>query len=230
MINIEKLNYSFDKGFSINVENLKLKTSCVNVLLGKNGSGKSTLIKLVLGIYYSNNTFVKPDLRLKKYRSKVGVLLEGSDSIYPRMSVWDNAKYLSTLRVGNFDKDYTRKLIKALRLEKYIDTPTQKLSTGNKRKAAILSVLATNPQYLFMDEPTLGLDLESVEILKNIFIQLKKEGKTILLTSHDSNFMSSVADNFVLINNGVIESKGATESEFNKALDIIRKTEQCLAS
>jgi ABC-2 type transport system ATP-binding protein len=224
MINIEKIEHYYGTLFSLEVTDLQFNTGEVTVLLGKNGSGKSTLIKSILGVVEPKYRLMTPNLIDKEYRKKIGVLLEGSDSVFPRLTVWNNAKYLSKLRTGTFDKSLMEEIIQLLGLDKFRDVACQKLSTGNRRKAYIAAIFTSNPDYIFLDEPTLGLDMEATEILKSFLIEKAKQGKTVVLTSHDSSFMLDVSDKFYLIDDGKIIDSGSSFEQFYAAFDFIKKS------
>ena len=224
MVNIEKIEHYYGTSFALNVTDLQLNAGEVTVLLGKNGSGKSTLIKTILVVVEHKYKKMTPDLKGKEYRKKIGVLLEGSDSVYPRLTVWNNAKYLSKLRTGSFDKSLMEEIIQLLGLGKYRDVACQKLSTGNRRKACIAAIFASNPDYIFLDEPTLGLDMEAIETLKAFLNEKAKQGKVVVLTSHDSSFMLDISDKFYLIDNGSLTDSGTSLEQFHAAFDFIKKS------
>lgn len=221
-MNITNLEYQYKNGFKLEINDLKFPIGEITTILGKNGSGKSTLIKSILGV-------VKPDvidsdtmLTSSELRKKLGVLLEGTDSLYPRLSVWDNARYFCKIRTGTFNSSRVEAILDVLQISKYRNTCCQKLSTGNKRKAFLAVILATEPDYIFLDEPTLGLDLKSVEAVKRLLISNVSKCKVVVITSHDSGFIKDVSSKFYLISNGKILSSGSTEDEFESAFSFIR--------
>lgn len=174
---------------------------CVTIL-GLNGSGKSTLLRSILGIVTPDSGSVSWNSR--DYQSSLGVILEGKDSLYERLTPIEHAEYLCKLRGKSFDREYCSYLIEKLLLVSCQNSEIRKLSTGNKRKAALLCNLVHKPNVLILDEPTLGLDLRSKKCIVDVLKQLiEDQSVTVVLTTHDLEVASQLSDRLIYIENGV---------------------------
>jgi len=220
MIEIRELHYSYNNSFTLDVSNVLIKKGNICALLGENGSGKSTFIKSLLGIITAKTYKVKPDFRQRLHQIEYSAMLEGTDVIYPELTVRLNAEYFSSLR-GTMNSNISE-IAKTLGLEDKLDSPIASLSTGNKRLASLLALTASNPNYLFLDEPTLGLDLSAIENVKKLLTSMSKKGVSIILTSHDVEFIQAVANSFYFISNGSITKHNCAISELKSVVEEIR--------
>ena len=181
-------------------------------LLGPNGAGKTTLIKCALGIVLPDAGSVRVfgtdvgDGRRTAY-ADVDAMLEGARNDYWRLTVRENLRYFAT--IAGVDPDSVRarhdRLLDRLELTEKADTPVRDLSRGMKQKVSLASVLAGGAELVFLDEPTLGLDVESSRTLRRELRRLaREEGLTILLSSHDMGVIEDVCDRVVMMANGRI--------------------------
>ncbi|RUO66261.1 ABC-type multidrug transport system, ATPase component [Pseudidiomarina planktonica] len=209
-MHIKSLKHKYKSGFSIEVSNLKIDDGCINAFVGKNGSGKSTFIKSLIGIIESDEYSIAPNFRAASVRRETSVLIEGSDCFYPTHTTRQNSKYLSSCRGVKATDNYIEYLADALSFKDKIDSRCSELSTGNKRLASIISLLSSRPKYLFLDEPTLGLDFEALGKLHSLLRELVDCGCTIILTSHDLSFVENVSDSFYFVANGSVSKKSTS--------------------
>jgi ABC-2 type transport system ATP-binding protein len=181
-------------------------------LLGPNGAGKTTLIKCALGIVLPDSGSVRvfgadvADGRRAAY-ANVDAMLEGARNDYWRLTVRENLRYFAT--IAGVDPDSVRarhdRLLDRLELTEKADTPVRELSRGMKQKVSLASVLAGGAELVFLDEPTLGLDVESSRTLRRELRRLaREEGLTIVLSSHDMDVVEDVCDRVVMMAGGRI--------------------------
>jgi ABC-2 type transport system ATP-binding protein len=181
-------------------------------LLGPNGAGQTTLIKCALGIVLPDAGSVRVfgtdvgDGRRTAY-ADVDAMLEGARNDYWRLTVRENLRYFAT--IAGVDPDSVRarhdRLLDRLELTEKADTPVRDLSRGMKQKVSLASVLAGGAELVFLDEPTLGLDVESSRTLRRELRRLaREEGLTIVLSSHDMDVIEDVCDRVVMMANGRI--------------------------
>lgn len=179
-------------------------------LLGPNGAGKTTIIKSVLGLVEPDSGEVRiDDIPLGERRSEryrlVGAMLEGARNVYWRLSVRENMAFFASLQ-GYHPKDVRDRhdeYLEMLGLADRADTPVNELSRGMKQKASIACVLAREPSILFLDEPTLGLDVRAATDLRQELTRLSsEEGKTIVVCSHDMDVIGAVCDRVVILHEG----------------------------
>jgi len=215
-LDIEHLSKRFGSGDSAVVAvddvSLTVDAGAVVGLLGPNGAGKTTLIKCALGIVTPDTgsvsvfgTAVTDDHRAAY--ADVDAMLEGARNDYWRLTVRENLRYFATIHGVAPDSVATRhaRLLDRLNLAEKADTPVRDLSRGMKQKVSLASVLAGGADLVFLDEPTLGLDVESSRTLRRELRRLaREEGLTIVLSSHDMAVIEAVCDRVVMLADGRI--------------------------
>jgi len=193
-------------GISLNIE----KGESV-ALLGPNGAGKTTTMKMLSGLIYPSSGSVEvlghfPFDREKEYLRKIGLVMGNKSSLD-----WDltpNQSFGLTrqiYRIGESTfKKRVRKLTELLETEKFMDTQVRKLSLGERLKMEIISSILHDPEVLFLDEPTIGLDVISKFKIREFLRKIQKESNvTLMLTSHDMIDVEKVCDRVIVINNGI---------------------------
>lgn len=203
MLKLEKIQKSFKNNLVLKDVSFTVDTGEVVGLVGLNGSGKSTIIRIISGLIIQDNGIIENDFR------NIGVLLEGSRNIYHFLTVRENIKYFSIL--NNIDDAYVEnfmnKYITLFGLEDKLDEEVGNLSRGMIQKVSIMILLAQNPDIIIMDEPTLGLDIISTIQIREIIQDIVKEkNKTVLIVSHDTKLLDSVADRILFLKDGKIEA------------------------
>jgi len=188
-------------------------------LLGPNGAGKTTLVKLILGIVLPDAGTVRVGgvdarARPREAYAQVDAMLEGARNDYWRLTVRENLRYFTT--IGGVDPasvaDRHDRLLDRLGLAGKADTPVRDLSRGMKQKVSLASVLAGGADVVFLDEPTLGLDVESARTLERELRRLAaEEGLTVLLSSHDMDTIETVCDRVLIMADGRIVADAAVD-------------------
>lgn len=203
MLKLEKIRKSFKNNLVLKDVSFTVDTGEVVGLVGLNGSGKSTIIRIISGLIIQDNGTIENDFK------NIGVLLEGSRNIYHFLTVRENIKYFSIL--NNIDdayvEDFMNKYITLFGLEDKLDEEVGNLSRGMIQKVSIMILLAQNPDIIIMDEPTLGLDIISTIQIREIIQDIVEEkNKTVLIVSHDTKLLDSVADRILFLKDGKIEA------------------------
>ena len=204
---------------------LTVERGSVVGLLGPNGAGKTTLIKSVLGTVLPDAGRIRvfgtdvADDRRAAY-ADVDAMLEGARNDYWRLTVRENLRYFATIRGVDPDSvaDRHDRLLDRLGLSARADTPVRDLSRGMKQKVSLASVLAGGAELVFLDEPTLGLDVESSRTLRREIRRLaREEGLTVVLSSHDMAVVEDVCDRVVMMADGRIVADDAVEALLSDA-------------
>lgn len=191
--------------------------------LGANGAGKTTTIKMICGLITPTYGTIKINgFDIKNQRSQaianIGAVLEGNRNIFWQLSPKDNLIYFGNLKGVEKErlKKNVQKLLSELNLLERANDPVSSFSRGMQQKVAIACALIADPELILLDEPTLGLDVQSAQIIKNWIENLaKKEGKTIVLTTHQLEIAQQICDRIVIINKGKIVADKATGELLN---------------
>ena len=188
-------------------------------VLGPNGAGKTTLIKSVLGLVIPTEgtvTVAGDDVieSPKAAREHVDAVLEGARNTYWRLTVRENLEFFTRLS-GRDPTEYRERhdrLLDRLKLADKADDPVRDLSRGMKQKVSLASALAEEPDLLFLDEPTLGLDVESsLELRSELARLVDEEETTVVLSSHDMDVIEELCDRVVILNEGRVLRDGTTD-------------------
>ena len=209
MVKLEKIRKSFKNNLVLKDVSFTVDTGEVVGLVGLNGSGKSTIIRIISGLIIQDNGTIENDFK------NIGVLLEGSRNIYHFLTVRENIKYFSILNniEDAYVENFMNKYITLFGLEDKLDEEVGNLSRGMIQKVSIMILLAQNPDIIIMDEPTLGLDIISTIQIREIIQDIVEEkNKTVLIVSHDTKLLDSVADRILFLKDGKIEADIETEN------------------
>lgn len=187
-------------------------------LLGPNGAGKTTLISILSTLIQPSSGYAIIDgynvlKRPNKIKSKIALML-GNEMIYYRLTGYSNLKFFC--KVCDV-KDYKKKILDVARefeIEKWLNEYVEKYSSGMKCKLSLCRVLLSDPKILFLDEPTLGLDVKTTNFIIN---KLKNSSETIFLTSHNMDVVEKLCTKIAFINNGKILKIGS-KVELSKIL------------
>lgn len=195
---------------ALNKVNLSIKKGEIFGLLGPNGAGKTTLIQILTTITQPTSGHAKVNgydvaQYPKKVKPLIGLML-GSDMLYYRLTGYDNLKFFCKIyKISNYQEKIL-KISKEFELGKWLSQYVEYYSSGMKMKLALCRTLLLERQILFLDEPTLGLDVKSTNF---IIEKLKNLSKTIFLTSHDMNVVEKLCDHIAFIDKGKVLKIGA---------------------
>ncbi|MGB3298238.1 MAG: ABC transporter ATP-binding protein [Phormidesmis sp.] len=190
----------------------------VLAFLGPNGAGKTTTIKMIAGLVRPDAGWVKiagadPHRQPQALRG-VGAVLEGNRNLYWRLTPLENLEYFGVLRQmpRRAAKQRGEQLLAEFGLLDKRQVPVQKLSRGMQQKLAIAVALIHEPSLLLLDEPTLGLDVESGATVKRLVRQVAHSGCAILLTTHQLNVAEELSDRVAVIRQGQIVAEQSTQA------------------
>ena len=214
-IEINNLSKVYDDGFNaLKNINFNIKKGEILAMLGPNGAGKTTLINIICGIVKptSGKVSVEGFDILNDYRetrSRIG-LVPQELTLEQFETVFNNVSYSRGLYGKKPDPSYIEKILKQLSLWDKKDSILRQLSGGMKRRVLIAKALSHEPQILFLDEPTAGVDVELRQEMWKVVQSLRETGVTIILTTHYIEEAEAIADRVGVINQGeiiVVEKK-----------------------
>ncbi|RKD21418.1 ABC-2 type transport system ATP-binding protein [Caminicella sporogenes DSM 14501] len=210
MIDIKSLYKSYGKVMAVNDISIQIPKGTFFGLLGPNGAGKTTLIRLIIGLLDADKGEIRIDnekLSRDNYNVKrrIGVVSQHIN-LDKEISVFENMYFSGMLY--KLDKKVMKKriieLLRFLNLEKVQDRICKRLSGGMKRKLMIARALLHDPDYIFLDEPTVGIDLNSRKEIWDFLKAMKNNGKTIILTTHYIEEAEYLCDRVALMDKGKI--------------------------
>lgn len=188
--------------------------------IGPNGAGKSTTIKMLTGILHPSSGSVRvngmnPHQQRRQVVRRLGVVFGQRSQLWWDLPVKDSYDILAKMyRVDDQDKhERLEEFAALLDLKEFWNTPVRKLSLGQRMRADLGAAMLHNPDILFLDEPTIGLDVNAKRNIRSFLKLLNKDfGKTILLTTHDMDDIEQLCSRVMVINHGQLTYDGTVQS------------------
>lgn len=223
---VDSISFEISKGESV-------------AFLGPNGAGKTTTIKMLTGILYPTSGEIsvlgfKPFDRNKDFLMQIGIVMGNKSGLNWDLTPNQSFDLIKEIYKIN-NKDYKKRLSelsKVLRVEHVLNSQIRTLSLGERMKVEVIGAILHMPKILFLDEPTIGLDVDSKQNMRKFLRDLNKNyGITLMLTSHDMDDIENVSDRVVIINKGQVVYDDSIEELFNKfgskkVVEIIFKSEE----
>ncbi len=208
---LNDINFSINEGETISI-------------IGSSGSGKSTLLRCINlletptngEILFHNKNIQDKDFNLLKYRAKA-IMVFQSFNLFNNMSALKNCMIGQQIVLGKSKqeaKDNAMKYLDKVGMAPYINARPKQLSGGQKQRVAIARALAMEPELLLFDEPTSALDPEMIGEVLNVMKDLAKEGRTMIVVTHEMSFAKDVSDKIVYMKDGIIWEEGKADQIF----------------
>jgi ABC-2 type transport system ATP-binding protein len=204
-IELNKVRKTYDHFVAVDDLSFKIEEGAVFGLLGPNGAGKTSTIRMMIGITMPDsgqvNMFGKPFGR--KDLERVGYLPE-ERGLYKKMKVLEQLVFLGQLHGLSAGAAQQKAVAWSERLEiaSWLEKKVEELSKGMQQKIQFIATLLHDPEFIVMDEPFSGLDPVNAVLLKNVLLELKAKGKTILFSTHQMDQVEKLCDSICLINRG----------------------------
>ena len=173
-------------------------------LLGTNGAGKTTTIRMLLGIIKKDSGEITWNSKKVDRKSVNFGYLPEERGVYPKVKIYDQLMYFAELKgMKRNEADKTiNEWAKRLKVEEYMQQPAEKLSKGNQQKIQFMTAVIHNPELVVLDEPFSGLDPVNTELLKNIIINLVKNGKYVIMSAHQMATIEEFCSDILILNKG----------------------------
>ena len=219
-IEISNLTKKFKEKIAVNNISLKIKEGELFALLGTNGAGKTTTIKMLSTLILPTSGEVKINgFDVIKDRQKVKEILNVSPqetAIAPNLSVRENLEFMAGVYQIKNKEEKIKELISMFKLDDVLNQKAKTLSGGWQRKVSIAMALINDPKILFLDEPTLGLDVIARKELWSV-IEKQKNKMTIILTTHYMEEAESLSDRVGIMAGGNLIDVGTPEELIKKS-------------
>ena len=190
---LDHITYEFEKGK-------------IYGLYGRNGSGKTMLLRAISGLIKPTSGMVAVNGKVIgkdiDFSENTGIIIE-TLSLFPEYSAFKNLKLLSKIQKKATDEDII-KALESVGLNPKYDSKIKTYSLGMKQKLNIAQAIFEDQELLLLDEPTNALDSQSVQKIYQLFLDLKKKGKTIIISSHIQEDLKAICDEVICIENGKI--------------------------
>jgi polar amino acid transport system ATP-binding protein len=221
VLELVDLRKSFDQNLVLHDVNLVVPEHTATVLIGASGSGKSTLLRCINLlepiddglILLDGEEISDPAIDVDLIRRKLGIVFQ-SFNLFPHMTIRENIT-LAPIKVQRKSRDEANELadglLKRFNLLEKADEYPDRLSGGQQQRAAIIRSIAVNPRLLLLDEVTSALDPVLVNEVLSIVRDLKSDGMTMVLATHEMGFATQVADQVCFLESGLILERGTPE-------------------
>lgn len=208
LVEIKHITKVLEKCRVLDDVTFKIPKGCIYGLLGNNGAGKTTLMRILLGL-------AKPTQGTVQYLEKpirLGGLIE-HPALYSDMTAYENI-YMATCIYGTNHADILH-IMDALELSYTSKKKICQLSLGNRQRVGLAMAIAGNPDFLVLDEPLNGLDPSGIRLVRQLLLEWKKEGRTILVSSHILSELFLVADYYGIMLDGRYKEEISAEQIMN---------------
>ena len=204
-VEIKNLSKNFGPKQAVCGLNMTVPMGAIYGFIGENGSGKSTTEKMICGLIPTSGGSIKlygKDYTDETVRSKMGVLIE-APGCFPGLTVWDNMMLQAeNLSISNAKQEVI-KILKTVRMEGAAGNKYKNCSLGMKQRVGIAMALLGDPALLVLDEPLNGLDADGMRIMREVFLEIVKDGRrSIIISSHLLGELQKVATHYGIIRHG----------------------------
>ncbi|MCX8187088.1 MAG: energy-coupling factor ABC transporter ATP-binding protein [Nitrososphaeria archaeon] len=223
MIRLEDVEYFYPNGHkALDQVSLEIEKGEVVALMGENGAGKTTLLKHLNGLLKPTRGRVLVDgidtrkATVAALSRKIGLVFQNAEDMFFSSTVWDEVAF--SLRNFGYEEEVVKRRVewalKFMELDRYVDQSPFVLSGGEKKRLALAIILAWSPDIIALDEPTTGQDQLQKEKLMEMIKLLNMQGRTVIISSHDVEFVAQLRPRVILMKKGKIISDGGAEEVF----------------
>lgn len=225
MLEVSKLKKKFGKNIVLKEINLKIEKGDRLAIIGPSGCGKSTLLRCLNmlevpdegQIIFNNQDITKKGINLSEVRRKMGMVFQ-QFNLFPHLTVLENIM-LAPVKLGVLTEKEAKKnaldLLKSIDLSDKANHYPEELSGGQRQRVAIIRTLIMNPEIILFDEPTSALDPEMVNEVLDLIMSLSDKNITILMVSHEMEFVKKFATKILFLDEGKISFLGTIDEILN---------------
>lgn len=218
MLKVNNLTKKFGDITAVNNISFEVQKGEIFGLLGENGAGKTTTLRMLATMLKPTGGTAKIcgfdiNSEPESVRSRIGILFGGETGLYDRLTAAENIAYFAELNDMNRSeiKKRINYLAKIFDMEEYLNRRASKLSKGMKQKVAFARSIIHNPDVMLFDEPTSGLDVSTIRDVHDFILECRKEGKTIIFSSHTMSEVEKLCDRIGIIHKGNLLDVGTLD-------------------
>ena len=241
MLEVKELNKSYNETHVLKNISFEIKKGDRLAIIGKSGCGKSTLLRCINlieqpdngQIIFENKNIMDPNINKQEIRKKIGMVFQ-QFNLFENLTVLKNIT-LAPIKLNIMSEEEANKkaleLLKSIHLEDKKDNYPSELSGGQKQRVAIIRTLIMNPDIILFDEPTSALDPEMVEEVLELIKEIANKGMTMIIVSHEMNFIKNCANKLLFINKGKVSFFGNIKEAYSndtnqKLIDFLQKSKE----
>ena len=235
---LDRVSKTFAGKTVVDKVSLKLSQPGVYGLLGTNGAGKTTTIRMLLGIITKDSGDITWNGQTVNRKDVNFGYLPEERGVYPKVKILEQLLYFAELKGMARDQAEVsiRKWAKRLKVEEYLEMLAEKLSKGNQQKIQFMTAIIHDPDLVVLDEPFSGLDPVNTEILKEIIIELVRDGKFVIMSAHQMATIEEFCSDILILNKGKTVLQGnlkaikATYPANRVQIDVDRPIEELIGA
>lgn len=208
---VKNITKSFGENQVLNGVSFETQSGTAIGILGRNGAGKTTTIRIIMQVFKANSGEVLLDGKpLDTSKVSIGYMPE-ERGLYPKKKIMEQLLYFAALKgiSSSQAKKNAKHLLEKLGMTEYTNAKLSTLSKGNQQKIQLVATLICNPDIVILDEPFSGLDPVNAILLKDIVKEMIKDGKIVLFSSHQMNYIEEFCDDIVILNQGKVAVSGS---------------------
>lgn len=203
---LDRVTKRFGKKVAVQAISMRIPRGSVYGFLGKNGAGKTTTIRMIMSILYPDegSITILDQPNAESLKDRLGYLPE-EKGLYKKMRVGEILAFFGKLKgmESSLAEQRARELLNRYGLAENIDSRCEALSKGMGQKVQILGTIIHDPELVILDEPFSGLDPVNVELMRNVILDMKKEGRTVIFSTHIMAQAEQLCDYVLIIDKGV---------------------------
>ena len=212
VLSLQNITKQFDGLVAVNEFSLEIPEGCMYGLLGPNGAGKTTTIRMIMNIIAPDRGRIElfGEPFREELKNRIGYLPE-ERGLYGKMKTIDLLIFLAEIKTVPKGEATSRadEWLARLELSEWRNQPAERLSKGMQQKLQFIATVFYDPELIILDEPFIGLDPVNTNLLKNIMLELKQKGRTIIFSTHRMEQVEMLCDRICLINKGEKVLEGA---------------------
>lgn len=220
MLEIQRLSKSYGNNVAIDEVNFTVPNGQVGILLGPNGAGKSTIIKSIAGLLRYKGVIRIQGLPARTIEAKkVFAYVPEIPNMFDALTVREHIEYIRMAYNSNITDEEVEKILKEFEMDDKQDKLGNELSKGMMQKVSICCALAVKPQVILLDEPMVGLDPAAIRKLKEVVLELRNQGVTVLISTHMLEMVENLWDIMFVMEKGHIIGSYTKQDAEGRDLD-----------